>query len=277
MVSWFLVAILAAFYGSVPISGAWPPSSASLKGSDNPPSVITTEDDPVLCEDAHLKCAYRKGCGNALKSYMSGCLDVISGRTNKCTDHCKHALIALTSTEEGQRLMTCQCTDEFCLQNKRRIEICRPDVILATRNVTAMSCTVAQWICVADSICSTALEYYHLFCRMMFQGKKCTHRCNNSISILRRQEKAQHLGTCICDGTEDYDCKQIRKNMDVLCFHKKPVEEETNNIDESTENSTSNDIPKSSSNLNANVTLSGMLVISVWTWIVTVSSRWTFM
>ena len=47
--------------------------------------------------------------------------------------------------------------------------------------------SVAQWICIADPLCSTALEYYNRFCRSMFAGKKCTLRCKNSISILRRQ------------------------------------------------------------------------------------------
>lgn len=76
----------------------------------------------------------------------------------------------------------------------------------------------------------------------MFAGKKCTIRCKNSISILQRQvsssfesllwalttlnarlgmqEKAAKLSTCVCDGSEDYDCPSILENMDRLCHHK---------------------------------------------------------
>ena len=50
-----------------------------------------------------------------------------------------------------------------------------------------MLLSVAQWICLADPVCSTALDYYNQYCRSMFAGKKCTLRCKNSISILRRQ------------------------------------------------------------------------------------------
>lgn len=46
------------------------------------------------------------------------------------------------------------------------------------------------------------------------------HRCRNSINILRRQEKAAKLNTCICDGAEDFDCKGIHRNMNWLCFGK---------------------------------------------------------
>lgn len=170
------------------------------------------------CEVARLKCAYRVGCGMALQNYMIGCSDVMTGSTKKCSDHCRNSLIALTSTEEGEALMKCKCSDAFCMDAKRRIDICRPAVQRATNN-TAVSCSVAQWICLADPVCSTALDYYNQFCRSMFAGKKCTLRCKNSISILRRQEKAAKLSSCVCDGSEDYDCPAILNNMERLCFH----------------------------------------------------------
>lgn len=47
------------------------------------------------------------------------------------------------------------------------------------------------------------------------------NRCRNSIDILIRQEKAEKLNTCICDGNEGYNCKGIHRNMNVLCFGKK--------------------------------------------------------
>ncbi|XP_067002333.1 growth arrest-specific protein 1 [Anabrus simplex] len=172
------------------------------------------------CEEARLKCAYRTGCGMALNNYMLGCSGVVqrASGASHCPEVCQHALIALTSAEEGKELISCKCTDDMCKQAKERVEICRPHVELATLNETIVSCRVAQWICKADALCSTALDYYHRFCRSMFQGKRCTNRCNNSISILRRQEKAAKLVACRCDGQEDYDCPQIRINMERLCF-----------------------------------------------------------
>lgn len=119
----------------------------------------------------------------------------------------------------------CECSDDFCEDSKARVEICRPQVTMANRNETVVSCRVAQWICAADALCSKALEYYNEYCRSMFHGKKCSHRCQNSINILRRQEKAAKLNTCKCDGHEEYDCPRIQSNMARLCFHKPPPED----------------------------------------------------
>nr|CAD7413361.1 unnamed protein product [Timema cristinae] len=126
-------------------------------------------------------------------------------------------------SEQTATSVLCDCVDDFCLDAKRRVEVCRPHVLIAMRNETVVSCRLAQWICAADALCSTALEYYNRFCRSMFHGKKCTHRCNNSISILRRQEKAAKLNTCICDGHEEYDCPRIQTNMARLCFNQEPA------------------------------------------------------
>jgi growth arrest-specific protein 1 len=174
------------------------------------------------CEQARLKCAYRAGCGMALQNYIVGCTGVLHGASTSCPESCQLALIALTSTEEGKDLMTCACADELCEETKSKVEVCRPHVLVATRNETVVSCRTAQWICAADALCSTALDYYNRYCRAMFLGKKCTHRCNNSISILRRQEKAAKLNSCVCDGQEEYDCAGIRTNMARLCFHAEP-------------------------------------------------------
>lgn len=120
--------------------------------------------------------------------------------------------------------LQCECSDDYCFESKQKVEVCRPQVVIANRNETVVSCRVAQWICAADALCSTALDYYNRFCRLMFHGKKCTHRCMNSISILRRQEKAAKLNTCKCDGLEDFNCPQIQSNMARLCFHKKEID-----------------------------------------------------
>lgn len=114
--------------------------------------------------------------------------------------------------------MQCTCSDDFCLDAKRKVEICRPNVTLANQDGTIVTCSVAQFICAADNECSTALYYYKRHCKSMFHGKKCTHRCSNAISILQRQEKATKLENCKCDGREEYDCTKIQKNMAMLCF-----------------------------------------------------------
>ncbi|CAH0552205.1 unnamed protein product [Brassicogethes aeneus] len=174
----------------------------------------------IPCEEARLKCAYRKGCGTALQNYLMMCSSVLDNpEPSRCPEVCQYSLIALTSTEEGKNLMECECSDDFCEEQKRRSDICRPQV-MAYVNQTVVSCRIAQLICAADALCSTALDYYNRYCKAMFNGKKCTPRCNNSINILTRQEKAAKLTTCKCDGHEDYDCHGIRRNMDKLCFHK---------------------------------------------------------
>ncbi|KFM63217.1 Growth arrest-specific protein 1, partial [Stegodyphus mimosarum] len=174
---------------------------------------------PSECDVARMKCAYRTSCSRALHSYMVDCADVLAGRTTRCPWACKRALISLTSTEMGLALSECDCGDnEFCRSSKERAEVCRPEVSYATADDTVVSCSVAEWICAADPLCSTALDYYHRFCRSMFHGRKCTPRCNNSLAILDRQEKAVKLRNCYCDGSEDFPCHNIKKNTQLLCY-----------------------------------------------------------
>ncbi len=61
--------------------------------------------EEVSCNMAYLQCSYRAGCGLALQKYTLACADLAHGRTRKCSTHCRHTLIALMSTKEGQRLM----------------------------------------------------------------------------------------------------------------------------------------------------------------------------
>lgn len=174
---------------------------------------------PQDCELARAKCAYRGSCYKSLHAYMVGCADVLTGRTGRCPLSCQRALISLTSTEYGLALSTCDCGDnEFCRKSKERIEVCRPEVSHATADDTVVSCSVAKWICAADTLCSTALDFYHRLCRPMFHGRKCTPRCNNSLAILDRQEKAGKLRDCYCDGSEDFPCRDMKRNTERLCY-----------------------------------------------------------
>lgn len=116
-------------------------------------------------------------------------------------------------------LFQCKCEDEYCMETKQRIDICRPQVVNGTANATS-SCSLSQLICIADAQCATALDYYHKNCKSLFtrRGTKCSKRCRNSIQILRKQEKAAALTACQCDGN-DYRCSRTQENMARFCFH----------------------------------------------------------
>ena len=176
----------------------------------------------VTCGQASLVCANREGCGLALQHYVSSCSDLVTGLTSTCSRDCRLALIALLSTPEGERLMQCQCQDDDCSLQKERVEPCRQEVVWNTREETIVTCTAATWICAADPLCSTAMDYYNRNCQKMFKGIKCSKRCKNSLDILLRQKAAAKLSSCYCEGTEDFECVNIRRNTDVLCFGKKP-------------------------------------------------------
>ena len=81
------------FSGLVP--QLWP----NYTGPDLP------EPQEVPCDVAQTKCAFRSGCSLALQNYALGCLTLVKGQTGVCNSHCRHSLIALMSTLEGQRLM----------------------------------------------------------------------------------------------------------------------------------------------------------------------------
>lgn len=66
------------------------------------------------CEQARMRCAYRTGCGAALSNYMYLCDEVLSKPATVCPKACEHALIALTSTEEGKELMNVSINLYLC-------------------------------------------------------------------------------------------------------------------------------------------------------------------
>ncbi|KAK3610249.1 hypothetical protein CHS0354_022313 [Potamilus streckersoni] len=183
--------------------------------------------DDNTCSTVQNKCASRVGCGMALHNFFIGCHSVIYGETDICTVQCQRALISLLSTEDkvGLAFMNCECdNNEFCNTRKQRVQICTKDVLDAMESVnystTVVSCTLAQWICEADTSCYTALRYYVSHCGQLIDGHVCTSRCNNSLDILYRQDKATQLISCTCDGSEDYDCIKLRRNTERLCFNR---------------------------------------------------------
>ena len=182
-----------------------------------------------LCNRAQNKCVSRVGCGMALHNYFLNCRALINRETDECTSDCQKAIISLLSTEdqEGANFMTCDCNgNNFCLNHRKRMEICSRDVMQAMESVydeeTDISCSLAELICRADTSCYTALGFYERHCTKLFKGEKCSARCNNSLTILYRQVKARKLRTCICDGTEEYPCEAIQENTEKLCFGREP-------------------------------------------------------
>lgn len=187
-------------------------------------------EERVLCNRAQNKCVARVGCGMALHNYFLNCRALINRDTDVCTPDCQKAIISLLSTEdqEGANFMECDCNgNRFCVNNRKRVEVCSRDVMRAMESVyddhTDISCSLAELICQADTSCYTALMYYERHCSRLFKGEKCTPRCNNSLSILYRQAKAQKLWTCICDGTEEYPCEAIQRNTERLCFSRELI------------------------------------------------------
>lgn len=181
----------------------------------------------IGCDEVHKRCTFREECTKGLFNYMKDCADVLNGLTNRCPWSCRRTLISLMSHEAGRELAMCDCKDDiFCRTHKERLEICRPEVSHATADHTVVSCSIAELICSSDTQCSTALTYYHRFCKSMFHGHKCTRRCNNSLDILGRQEKAAKLHDCYCDGSEDFPCIRIKQNTQRLCLGKEEYVEE---------------------------------------------------
>ena len=181
-----------------------------------------------------MSCMYRDGCGLALQQYELTCSSLVNQLTDTCSRACQHALIALVSTEEGKRMMECKCENAECERKKRRIEPCRAAVTWQSQPSTLVSCSAATWICLADPLCAKALEYYNDNCNALFKGRKCSRKCRNSLNILLRQEGANKLATCFCDGTEEYDCEMVKKSTQELCFGKKKEKPAIQDIDDNT-------------------------------------------
>lgn len=172
----------------------------------------------VGCNSAWLSCRYRDGCGSALHQFMSNCDSLVSGSSTDCDINCRLSIIALISTMEGERLMQCECEDADCKLQKQRVEPCRSSVQDLVSPDSLVSCTTGSYICMSDPGCKTALHYYNLNCQEMFKGTRCDMKCKNSLEILKKQQKSKKLQNCICDGSENFNCQEIKRNMKKLCL-----------------------------------------------------------
>lgn len=90
---------------------------------------------------------------------------------------------------------------------------------------TIINCSLARGICEADTSCQNAFNFYEENCARLWQGKDCPQKCNNSLGVLYRQEKAKKLKTCHCDDNEQekmrfgYTCHEIKYYTHTLCFN----------------------------------------------------------
>ncbi|XP_025198985.1 growth arrest-specific protein 1-like [Melanaphis sacchari] len=185
---------------------------------DNSAVAVIDNNQQVMCEDVRMKCAMGMGCSMALQHYLAKCDKVLQTDSATCPESCLYALVALTSTEDGKRMMDCKCRDHYCEEMKARVEVCRPFVLEASKNETVVPCELANWVCMVDTVCSTALDYYQTYCRRMLVGVACTERCLNSVEILRRQEKAAKMNRCRCTGKSAVECLRNKERMVRLCY-----------------------------------------------------------
>ena len=202
---------------------------------------VTTE-RATVCGVAQARCMSNLGCGMALHNFAQYCSPLIHSETDECTPRCKSALISLVGAGRderadagagaGEAFMTCDCEDnEYCVAQKQRVSVCTSavlrDIVHVYDDTTPISCSLAELVCAADTSCLTALDYYQRHCVRLLRGDGCTARCNNSVAILYRQRKARKLRDCYCDGTEDYDCPTLRRNMRKKCFDQRDLETRT--------------------------------------------------
>ncbi|KAK3096742.1 hypothetical protein FSP39_002850 [Pinctada imbricata] len=185
------------------------------------------------CSEIRGRCESRIGCSMALHTFGIACDDLTSGISEECTKQCQRALVSLISSENGAGMdfINCECGEgnsmeiRHCEEKKQRVQVCATDVINAWKSMddpsVVISCTLALWLCEADSSCLTALNYFTENCSNLMKGRQCSSRCNNSMNILYQQKQAQKLHTCNCEGTEiGFDCSKMRKYTDVLCHNK---------------------------------------------------------
>lgn len=181
------------------------------------------------CHVAQLQCHARSGCQMALKNFFIHCQMLIKGEhVSSCPTDCKHALVSLLSTEDktGFAFINCDCGRETsCTERKKRVEVCQLGVLesihVLQKDSPPVACNLARWICEADTSCLVALQYYYAHCSRLFSGIRCTSKCRNSLEILSRQAHASKLRSCLCDGTEDYNCPALKVNTETLCMHRR--------------------------------------------------------
>lgn len=59
----------------------------------------------ISCEEVRVRCAFGAGCSVALHNYFAKCDKVLQADSTSCPESCLYALVALTSTEDGKRML----------------------------------------------------------------------------------------------------------------------------------------------------------------------------
>jgi growth arrest-specific protein 1 len=169
------------------------------------------------CDISLKKCTNKMTCGLALHDYRISCKQELYGRSNtSCSEICQLSVISLANTAEGYEYLNCDCADnEYCNLIRERTKSCYPEV-----DESAKLCRVSELYCKADSTCLEALNYFNHLCGKTLNGKECTKRCNNSLSILMRHRAGVNMKECICDGDTNYykKCLSEKRNIFRQCY-----------------------------------------------------------
>ena len=202
----------------VAVGGA---ASSSLESSDGGGDGGGRE----ACEEVYKRCVGHMGCGTALRDYMMHCVALMYGETRAeaCSDACLQALVSVIGTNDGHAFTTCDCRgNAYCSAQRARVSVCSKAVkralSVAYDRRPAISCTLAEATCAADTTCRAALDYFWRHCAALLRGERCTPACQHGLRILQRQANAQQLRTCFCEGTEDYGCAALRSDTQRLCY-----------------------------------------------------------
>ncbi|KAL4658772.1 growth arrest-specific protein 1-like [Arapaima gigas] len=173
-------------------------------------------DAQYVCWQAVLRCQQEKDCELAYSQYLAACEGNIRGVRSSCPSHCVSALVRLNQTSSGPHLETCDCgQDTQCRRVKRAIEPCLPKRY--SGNASGIGCTEARQQCEEESSCRSKLTYYLSNCGQLFNGRRCSTRCQSAIQQMLFIPRGALLNRCVCDGVERPFCEVVKENMGRLC------------------------------------------------------------
>ncbi|XP_078540756.1 growth arrest-specific protein 1-like [Lissotriton helveticus] len=178
----------------------------------------------VPCWEALLRCQAEPACTGAYEQYQAACSAVLSFEAGSfrrtplptrpaCPSHCIAALVHLNQTQAGPALEGCQCgRDRQCHQLQAAIEPCLP------RTSAAGGCMGARLNCEQEPACRRPLAAYLARCGQLFNGRRCTAACRETIEQLLASAAGPPLQQCVCDGPERPFCEVLKVHMGRLCF-----------------------------------------------------------
>uniref|UniRef100_H3A7W6 GDNF/GAS1 domain-containing protein n=2 Tax=Latimeria chalumnae TaxID=7897 RepID=H3A7W6_LATCH len=176
--------------------------------------------DAHVCWQALLRCQQERDCELAYNQYMRACDPFLKGARKQCPSHCIGALVRLNQTLNGPDLESCDCgQDTQCRRTKSAIEPCMPRRYRTDPAVPAdLGCTEARQRCEDEAACQGMLTSYLANCGQLFNGRRCTAKCQDTIEHMLSTPSGALLNKCICDGVERPFCEVMKDNMERLCF-----------------------------------------------------------